>query len=425
LAIAKLKRMRLRPATTYFNIHRLKNLPQWLMVLQLLLLGLVYASPSFAHRTECEKALLALQAKLESSVESDNFLSVMHEEPAAPSVEVIAHRPGEHGGRRLVLQKTGAGWASNYRSAQYDPQGDPRWFIEVIGNEAARFFGFEILNDDQITVPDGPEFTGALKKINNQLRAMGKEPIEISFYLTKPSGQSTRVSEYIERFGREAGLPLAPAGNHLVHDLSFHTGAIFFPAKLVRLKAFTSRYMQGFVEHLKAKYAMDPLRLGGVKYFAYLWRMSETVSIDTATGLVNPGIIARLRDPKDEAAMQMLFAPLVLISNDGQSPISHMVRKIKALQPSRDDYIQDYHAFADVEKLTNALEVLDTATLVNDLTEYNSKPEALDGYRQWSSVYIPQNEKVYESLCRGIGQRRLLIRQAALLLSRAAGPRSL
>lgn len=392
-----------------------------LVAMHLLLLLFLAGPGAFATRTECEKALLAVQAALGENPRTEVYNDESRR-TSKPTVALEKLIPGMHGGQLLILTKTGTRWLSDYRTVQYDPQGDPRWFIEVMGHEAAAFFGFKILADTRVQVPDGREFEGALKKINAQLSKMGVEPIEVSFYVNQGEG-NTKVADYVRAFGESGGLPMASGGNHLIHDLSFHTGAIFLPGSLVRLGKYFARYLDGFLEFITRKYADDPARAAAVKHIAFLMRMNHTITIDTATGTVSAGIVAALRRPDQKDSFVMLYTPIDLMSGQGEIARSYFSGKLRALNPSEMLYAREFGGLASESKdgthqsarTHAALSALGIPRLLEDLWEFSAL-KSVKGHEKLDWEHIPRDENVWESLCKGIGQRRLVIRQAALQL---------
>ena len=393
------------------RLKRISSLP--LAYLQLVLLISLAAPPAGATRADCEKALLAVQAVLGEGPKTEIFNDESRRQ-SSPTISIESYERGEHGGRRMVLKRTAARWLSDYRSVRYDPQGDPRWFIETMGPDAAEFFGFKIMGDNRVVVPDGSEFNGAITKINAQLISMGKEPIEISFYVTT-GVDNTNVADYIRAYGRSHALPIAASGNHLMHDLSFHSGAIFFPGHLVRLSGYFSRFLDGYLEFVKDKYQANPTQAAAVRHIAFLMRMNHTVTIDTATATVNPGIVASLRKPGDQEALEILFSPTILISGEGNPARLYFENKIKALSPNNMKYVHEYAGLSRSEKTIGALNSLSIGQLLADLMDFVGQ-KTVPGHEAYDHVYIPQSLEVLESLCKGISQRRLVIRDAALAL---------
>lgn len=366
-----------------------------------------------------------LQNQLGETIQGEDLLLAIQDSDPVPTIAVKAVRPGEHGGARRLLQRVGPQWVSNYRSVDYDPQGDPRWFMELVGTDAAKFFGFEMLAEDQLIIPDADEFMAALKKINKELEAMGEAPIAVNYYST-PESKTTRVADYVQKWGFENALPWADSGNHMLHDASFHTGVIFVPPSLVAMKAFMARYLNDFIHFLNQRYQHDAKKLKGLRYITYLWLMDESLSIDTATGALGPGIISSLRGNDEREAQIMLFRPLLFLALEGLAPMDYLAYKIKALDPSSSDYRRLYERFVKIEKLDPALEALPIQDLLQAKLDFDSsQPE----YAKTSVLESKDDENadernirmaaLFDKICQDIGRRRLKIREAALRLAKS------
>lgn len=179
-----------------------------------------------------------------------------------------------------VVQKTGREWGSRHTTVTYDVQGDPRWFIDAIGCRDAEHFGFRVLSDRRMTVPSLRELQGAITAVNSQLAVQGYEPIPVSFY-DSPAPFNAR--QYLSRFARRMALPVAREGNHLLHDLSFHTGAIFIPASVLRTGAAQMAYLSGFADELDA---------AGERALARELRLKLVELVDVASSVPNLRLIA-------------------------------------------------------------------------------------------------------------------------------------
>lgn len=190
---------------------------------------------------------------------------------------------GRHGGKRLTVRRTGSQWMSNYTSKfGVDPQGDPRWFIEAVGPEAARFFGFEVVDDSTILVPDAIEFNNALIKLNARLKALGQEQVAVSYY---GQGPKALLSIYLRLFGNGLGLPIAGTENHYLHDISFHTGAIFLPIQLMRYMSGRARFIEKLALGLEAIEVSEAKKVEmatAIKRF----REDEAQRVDVATSVL-------------------------------------------------------------------------------------------------------------------------------------------
>ncbi len=118
----------------------------------------------------------------------------------------MSTRPGSHGGKIITLIRTGSRWLSDYRSVDFDPQ-EIRAVYRDDGTRGCGIFRIRILTDTIVEVPDGTEFTGALKNINAQLKLMGKEPIEHSFYVTESEKKTPTSQTTFGGMGKKVASP--------------------------------------------------------------------------------------------------------------------------------------------------------------------------------------------------------------------------
>lgn len=206
-----------------------------------------------------------------------------------PSVDVIESVEGYHGGQRLkVRKKDGHRWGSSNTTTGFDPQGDPRWFIEVLGPKAAAFFGFEMIDDSHMMVPDSTEFSNALEKVNAELKRQGFNAVPLTFYATG-NNENTKAGEYVKRFVTDYGIPIAASGNHLFHDLSFHTAAIVLPREILEFKAAVMQFHREFFAHYREvnKDASEDIRKA-INFYELLINLESTQDVDNMTGLTGP-----------------------------------------------------------------------------------------------------------------------------------------
>lgn len=337
-----------------------------------------------------------------------------HELPTESTVNFEGEVAGRHGGKGLLLRKTGAKWVSTHRTTSYDPQGDPRTFVDVLGEKAAAFFGFKILSDDLVQVPDHAEFAGAAKKVNEWLVKNNHEPLAITFY-EGSSGTKVIVKDYLEKFAGQLGIPIAPNGNHLLHDISFHTGAFFIPRDLLVMRAETIKYMEGFIAFAEKRFANDEPKLKAVKYFAYIWRMHQTEKIDLATATPNLGILEMLRRPGSDH-YNALENVVDLLTNYGDNPEEFLNNSVDAVysdvpfQKVGEVEGEYYFAKLDTVKRHRAnmpKSLLEQAYL--DFAYDHPIPARLDKMFQQSKT-----QETKERHCKEMTLRRQIIREAAL-----------
>jgi len=170
-----------------------------------------------------------------------------------PTVSIVGTEPGQFGGRRFLLKRTDRTWQSAHRVTGAAVQGDPRWFVRVIGRDAARFFGFELRGSDVLVGPDAKEFNGAIDAVNEVLRARKHEPIAIRFYEVHRGGVSQ--TDYLRRFPE---LPLDTADGFLPHDWAFHAPSILSSNSPTRLAAYHRDLILAWTQALQSELGSRP-----------------------------------------------------------------------------------------------------------------------------------------------------------------------
>jgi hypothetical protein len=361
--------------------------------------------------TSCAALLVKLQSAFDGKIQTTDYFENPSLHPRMPSVEVRDRRKGRFGGNRLVLHRINAKWVSMYTTVTYDYQGDPRWFIETLGIEAARYFGFEMINDEEMVIPDSAEFQGALDNINRHLRI----PIPVTFY-TPPNNENTKVADYVRRFANEGSIPIAPSGNHLIHDLSFHTGAIFLPPNFVAMKRMTVQLLEKFALDQEAKYASQADKLKAARYYAFLLRMRETISIDLATGILTPTLVSTLRQIEHRGdSDHVTDTPLHELSNGGKPSPAYLREAIIDLK-NRDLEPREWGQI-NRAKLAQMDKVL---PLDSYLSDFNSSSYVRDfDAALWTDVAklgIGWFSEIQKKYCPAIMARRSEIRETILNL---------
>ncbi len=238
---------------------------------------LLYSNISFAAPIQCSDIL---------QVSHEAITTNFSEATSRSTVEITNEINGSHGGKLLVLHKSGETWVSQFITFHFDLQGDPRWFIGSVGENVAAFFGFRIIDTQTMTIPNATEFQNALDKVNKVLIAEGKEPVSIRF--KTDDLESSPMQGYIDTF-RTLQLPLASDGNHLVHDMSFHTGTIFIPNRIIDAAEKRVSFSTDFMSFLAKRKGEHSELIDSINKYvkALLVR-----SIDNGTGFGNLAMIA-------------------------------------------------------------------------------------------------------------------------------------
>ncbi|MGE4133931.1 MAG: hypothetical protein AB7F86_20005 [Bdellovibrionales bacterium] len=209
----------------------------------------------------------------------------------------------------IHLVREGGTWASLHSTLHYDVQGDPRWFVEAMGCEAAQVFGFDITSEHDMWVPDVKEFNAAISKVNAELTRQGQAPIPFTFY--QGANGKLRLDSYVRKYAVEGQLPIAPGGNHMIHDLSFHSGAILTPPVLNEHLREVSRYVLAVTEALEQHLVQNSVPQEMVNGFRklMLWNQVELIDFATAfNSLAWIGIRQNNLHPEAAANMAIFLA---------------------------------------------------------------------------------------------------------------------
>lgn len=367
------------------------------------------------HASLCNDILLQISKDFGEQAFSDNPVAAMLVDE--PTVTIVNDLPGPHGGVVHRVQKIGPSWGSSFTTTGYDFQGDPRWFVETIGAEAAKFFGFEMISDHEMWVPNEHEFSAAIIQVNKVLDSEGVEPIHVRFYSTENS-KNTSLTRYRRRFREDFALPIAPEGGHKIHDMSFHTGAIFLPLYLLQYAQQHIQYQEEFFEHLKLKYAKRSVHFQkALEYYIRAIKLYNVETIDTGTATVTSGILQYLyrasNNAQEKPSSTFFHGSIVAMHGSVhhlESPLGNTFIPVqRALAAPR-------FAGITVKDLDLFSRVYSQAEFIGDLKDFS------DTYAKSSPHFDPRRapqlgpDKI-EKICSDINRRRLLIRRVVLGLT--------
>jgi hypothetical protein len=185
---------------------------------------------------------------------------------------------GEDSTQRFLLEKQGAKWSSPATSLETrnDPQGDPRWTLDVLGRAGARKLGFELVGENRIYVP-------STKMLNERLRGISG----ITFYDQSAVNTEVYLREFAE--GPNAALPMDTHGaNHFLHDISFHMGILVLPDSALKIMRERASFSLFFSDFLKRQPVKNEEEKKAYRAWAFLVRTMEASRIDVGTGLLSP-----------------------------------------------------------------------------------------------------------------------------------------
>jgi len=202
-----------------------------------------------------------------------------------PEDITIAHvdwQPGQHGGQLETIKRVGDWWGSTAQANGFDPQGDPRWFIYMLGEKAATYFGFKVAqNNRYMTIPDAQELNNAFASINEILQS-GRVEFTIDDRFYEQTVHSLEV--YLHQYAQHMALPLATNHPSRSHDLAFHLVSIFLPNSVKRKAMKLNQIILDFINHVEQKYSETALQ-DQVKIWASIMRHIRTRQIDDGTGV--------------------------------------------------------------------------------------------------------------------------------------------
>lgn len=378
----------------------------------------LFATSVAAHQVEsanCGDLFRHYLSQLFVSDRVDEFSTSTRMSIRTPTCKSVGEVGGVHGGKLIKLERVEKTWVSQYSTVTYDPQGDPRWFIDTIGDEASEFFGFKMLSDKQMLVPNAQEFMGAIDRVNKALREKGLEEIKIRFYPTHDE-LNTKVALYTKEFKENAALPFAPSGNHMLHDLSFHTGAIYIPQKFIRNKMAWLEYEDEFFKFVREKYKNSPEQLKAIKHYQHITRLKNTAEIDTETGTLALKLLDHMKSMKKNPTASLAgthFGSPVYFTGGTQSPYERFRFTIEALDGA------EGFKYLKREEFTEALPFEAVADDLKKFTETYSSKQYPDFKPK--NLYGPMLDQ-QNDYCRGITERLGIIRETALKLQNKKAP---
>lgn len=219
-----------------------------------------------------------------------------------------------------IFERDGKAWGSNASTNTYNPQGDPRWLLEVFGTHLAPVWGFFWDGSSRLQGPTPATWNRRLALLSQVLVARGENPItvrydELAHQREAAFAHLDERSLYVEDFLFDGVLPLHPDGLQYLHDVSFHTGAILLDrpitdAARARLEYFYQAYIyiDGVSRSLRSQpnaYASIVAEGKFLRLVARALRMYVVESIDNGTGIINPVIAGAHVD--DAASLPVTF----------------------------------------------------------------------------------------------------------------------
>lgn len=193
----------------------------------LILTSATFVQATFAGASRCEQLLGAGQisarertTSLSTSEDLRNFQSL--------AFDVVGSQTGKRGGKRLIVKRKGPWFdlKDEIDEKVGDVVPDLRANIFLLGEKEAAFFGFELLDDFTLTVPDIVELNGAISRFNSGLRSEDPRRIVISAYEIPDVTNS--LTDYLGKFIGTGQIPISQKGKGFFHDIGAHAIEGFF-----------------------------------------------------------------------------------------------------------------------------------------------------------------------------------------------------
>ncbi|HVJ64953.1 MAG TPA: hypothetical protein VM901_06840 [Bdellovibrionota bacterium] len=306
-----------------------------------------------------------------------------------------------------IFQRRHGEWGSQASTTGYDPQGDPRWFLEVMGSDVAHVWGYHWDGADRMQLPSPATWRAILTAVSAQLQSRGLEPIPTGFHAnlhTNPRTKKINFKKYFDLFIRYGLIPLAGRGLPFLHDMNFHSGVVLLEKRWIDAARHRTEYYYGAHQHLRelAKNTEDPERQHLLEKISLSLREFTVGVVDSGTGMINVATIAAQRNP--EAAVHdetLKSAFYFLVGLPGQSVTGELTSFLINLQ--KKERGQRPHLFSTAELMEIAREFSrDFRSEIGDF-DVNAKVTA--------SV---------EDFCHSLSARRQQLREVSEDLARTA-----
>jgi hypothetical protein len=182
-----------------------------------------------------------------------------------------------------ILKLTGNQWRSTWSPDGQNLQSDPRNIIILLGDNIAEKLGFKWIDKKTLRVPKGKYFTSQLIKLNEYLKEINSDPIEISFYDTS-SDSPFFALEFLDR-ALAKRLPVAKAGHFLVHDVAAHYGSILLPREITRELIMKIQIAKKFTQEMEPVLKkLSPQVSSKIRELNDKWLQIVTHRVDTVSG---------------------------------------------------------------------------------------------------------------------------------------------
>jgi hypothetical protein len=236
----------MRPLLLYF-----KHLPAKMRVFVACALAVLFWSSLGLAENACEDFYEMAWAR--AKIVQDSHLNIH-----SNLFSIVDVLPGLHGGKRYVIETKGAwhDFVKDFTEEGGDLIQDLRLYAAVLGKEAARFFGYEILDNNRVVIPSALEVTNAIKKFNESLPDNDPRHIAVGTYPTAEGFVAAETYRY--EFLKNSRIPISLKKRHFFHDISGHAlQGFFIPNEITDTLRARLIVLQKFANRIRARALSD------------------------------------------------------------------------------------------------------------------------------------------------------------------------
>jgi hypothetical protein len=171
-------------------------------------------------------------------------------------------------------------WESQHKIAPGAPQGDVRAFARALGENVAKFFGFEF-SARKGWIPDADALNSAVEALNARLPEQDR--IAWNFYGTSSTQPQIAPRPFLERYVSEGGIPIGEGDAIMIHDLAFHPAGILIPPRAVEHSRRQVATVLDFSDFLMTHWPDPASRAQASSYVDWL-HTDAAQKLDSGTG---------------------------------------------------------------------------------------------------------------------------------------------
>jgi hypothetical protein len=342
----------------------------------------------------------------------------------SPNLKLLREWDGKYG-QIYEIERTGDRWGGGIGQVKHAPEGDPRWLIHLLGEEAAALLGYRMISDRVMEIPDPAELNGRMRELEVKYPQLGEA---LRFYEFTPT--KSPLKRYMKRYLENGGLPADSEETHRIHDLTFHNALVLLPPRLTDQSRHVGREVEGFYDYLRSE-MIEALgeeitedERKAVDGTVNKMRIYSVGMIDQGTGLMAFGVLRYFDNvSKGHAAHDgetyrdvlhyMMFSEPDLEGGSVPAKFGSPERAIQHFAWTIEDLLSTYlsetawdQLDADHAKVERINYLLDKAALNLAATDYIEK-------RKKESPTFSESPFTEEEICQEVVQRIRLLRWIA------------